>query len=333
MMMNPSPAAFTNDNNDDFGSMLFTQKDVWKNIVVSYLSPMDVTNLRVSCKFFNTTLADHEETNYLLYIFRGGVRDSDNYVDFVYWAAVGGHVGFIKHCLESVGERFCNYREFFVLGAARGNQVQLLYLYLNLDEDDLNDALKHASLGGHRQLVKDLITLGATDWFEGIEGAARGGHRYLVEFFLQKDVKTYFTALHAAVAGGQLDIISLIEPACLEIYSHVMTPKDFANTCLIEAVREGHFELVIYYICRGANRWKRAMCVATLAGNRRLVYFFCLTKGANNFLECHDIARSKGFEDLQQFFKCKLRENKRKRRRQERLELEKSKKIKYIVIE
>jgi len=91
--------------------------------------------------------------------------------------------------------------------AAKGGQLKLCYILIDLGANHFNWALRFAAEGGHLKLCTILIRSGANHFDWALADAARGGHLNLCSFFIRQHGAVSFNdALVKASYGGYIDI-------------------------------------------------------------------------------------------------------------------------------
>ena len=78
-------------------------------------------------------------------------------------------------------------------------------------DDDMNEAMINAALGGHQDLVNFFISKGANNWNRGMYGAAQGGHKDLVDFFISKGANSWNWGKNNALSGGHKDLVKFFK--------------------------------------------------------------------------------------------------------------------------
>ena len=126
-------------------------KDLWINLIIPKLSPIDLSRLQCVSKQFLTLSKPFQ------HIIDHWIQLTNNYSSY-----------------------YCLYQ------ASKQGHLDLVLLFISKGANDWNWALKCASEGGHKDLVQFFIDKGANDWNLALCGASQGGHRDLVEFFNQK---------------------------------------------------------------------------------------------------------------------------------------------------
>ena len=97
---------------------------------------------------------------------------------------------------------------------------------------------------------------------------------------LSRDVIYYCIAPHlSAISLASLSGVSTGLFHLLRDHPKLKQWKDYTsskplNGCLYEASKEGHRELVEFFIAKGATDWDEALCYASKGGHRDLVEFF-----------------------------------------------------------
>ena len=111
-------------------------------------------------------------------------------------------------------------------------------------------------------------------------------------YFLLKDDKYRKLIWDKAIVKGILQLVITISES-----GYKFDPNDG----ILIASKEGHKELVNFFIGKGANCWDRAMIYATQGGHKDLVEFF-IEKGANNWNDRINYAAQAGYTDVVDFF-------------------------------
>ena len=83
-----------------------------------------------------------------------------------------------------------------------------------------------------------------------------------------------------------------------------MQVKEISMKC-VWLQREGHRDLVEYFICKGVDDWNGGMFYVVEGGHQDLIDFF-ISKGANNWNWAMQGATEGGHRDLVDFFKTKM---------------------------
>jgi hypothetical protein len=153
-------------------------KDLWINLIIPKLSPIDLSRLQCVSKQFLTLSKPFQ------HIIDHWIQLTNNYSSYycLYQASKQGHLDLV---LLFISKRADNWNEA-LYAASQGGHFDLVLLFISKGANDWNWALKCASEGGHKDLVQFFIDKGANDWNLALCGASQGGHRDLVEFFNQK---------------------------------------------------------------------------------------------------------------------------------------------------
>jgi len=136
-------------------------KDVMVYMISKYLSPVDITRLRGTCKQLYTWYRDDK--------------------DFKIWRAL------FLTAVEWNRRRDIIF-EFCLRESAKTGHLDLVKMFANIEGECwcLEGGLFGAAIGGHQELVNFFIEKGARNWNWGWWGAIQGRHHDLIDFFLSK---------------------------------------------------------------------------------------------------------------------------------------------------
>jgi hypothetical protein len=153
-------------------------KDLWINLIIPQLSPIDLSRLQCVSKQFLTLT---EPFQHILDKWKQLINheSSDR---CLYKASKQGHKDLVQFFID----KGANDWNWALSGASLGGHKDLVEFFINKGANDWNMALYAASIGGHKDLVQLFIDKGANDWKWALCYAKLGGHRDLVEFFNQK---------------------------------------------------------------------------------------------------------------------------------------------------
>ena len=148
-------------------------KDLWINLIIPQLSPIDLSRLQCVSKQFLTL-----------------TKPFQHIID--QW----------KQLIKNESSNWCLYE------ASKQGHLDLVLLFIDKGaNDDWNYALHAASVGGHKDLVQLFISKGANYWNWALRGASKGGHKDLVQFFIDKGANNWNCGLYGASEGGYEDLI------------------------------------------------------------------------------------------------------------------------------
>ena len=147
-------------------------KDLWINLIIPKLSPIDLSCLQCVSKQFLTLTKHFQHT--------------------------------IDRWKQLINDKTFNW---CLHEASKQGHLDLVQLFITKGANDLDNALYGASLGGHKDLVEFFINKGANDWNMALYAASIGGHKDLVQLFIDKGANDWKWALCYAKLGGNRDLV------------------------------------------------------------------------------------------------------------------------------
>lgn len=157
-------------------------------------------------------------------------------------------------------------------GAAEGNHKDLINFLVLKGADKWNLGLMGASESGNKDLVKFFINKGADDAETGMGYAAKGGHRDLVNFFIKKGAHNWQWGMTYAAFGGHKNLVNFF----------VNKGAQDWDLGLRAAAEKGSVELIDFFIQKGSKDWNSGMRGASAGGHLDLINFF-IQKGAKKW--------------------------------------------------
>ena len=156
-------------------------KDLWINLIIPKLSPINLSRLQCVSKQFLTLTKPFQHT--------------------------------IDRWKQLINDKTFNW---CLHEASKQGHLDLVQLFITKGANDLDKALYGASLGGHKDLVQFFIDKGANDWNLALQGASEGGHKDLVQLFIDKGANDWNKALNHAKHGGHKDLVEFFNQKIFE---------------------------------------------------------------------------------------------------------------------
>ena len=147
-------------------------KDLWINLIIPQLSPIDLSRLQCVSKQF---LLLTKPFQHIIDQWKQLVNDESS-----------------NHCLYK---------------ASKQGHLDLVQLFINKGANNWNWALEGASKGGHKDLVQFLIDKGANNWNCGLHSASFEGHNDLVQLFIDQGANNWNQGLFHASYRGHKDLV------------------------------------------------------------------------------------------------------------------------------
>jgi hypothetical protein len=291
-------------------------KDIWTNLVLPYLSPIDLCRFqRVSkrCLQLTTTfqstidkwkqLINNRTLNECLY--EAGKSGHLQMVEFciakganqlyrgMEGAAENGHEHLVPYFIDRASNDHLTAQNWIhgLNGASKGDHERLVDFFISkgINSRERYMALHNAASNCNQAMVDKLIANGADDWESGLEGACKGGNLTLVKLFLEKCTLDHghddYDDDDDSDANSMLSMAlrAAAEGGNTDIIDYLIKlGADDWNYGLFGAVEGNHSHLVDFFIQKGANDWNWALRAAVSIGSKHYINMF-VQLGANDW--------------------------------------------------
>ncbi|XP_046550136.1 serine/threonine-protein phosphatase 6 regulatory ankyrin repeat subunit B-like [Haliotis rubra] len=244
-----------------------------KDVVTQYMIDINCKGMYGSTPLLQTVYCGHRDV--LKFLVSNGAKLShvDDYGEnILHWACRGGHVGVVKDILTQysvdINSRE-NHGETPLMKAASGGHRNVLEFLVRLGaniscvDDDGDNILHHASVGGHAKTVQHILSQDIMDINSRgkyrrtpLMGAAYYGHRKVVDLLVSKGGLTQlvddygYNILHLAASGGQVEMAKhILTQNIVDINSRTNT----GATPLMKAAYKGHKDVFGFLVNKRAN--------------------------------------------------------------------------------
>ncbi|XP_048250649.1 uncharacterized protein LOC124152553 [Haliotis rufescens] len=229
--------------------------------------------------------------------------EDDGRNNILHVACLGGHVDMVKYVLSQktadINSRGQYGRTLLMLAVSAGHRQVFDLLVregadVSLEDDDGDNILHMACLGGHVHMVKYVLTQKvAFINGRGQHGrtpmmiAAENGHRQVFDLLVTEGADVYLldsdgdNILHVACLGGHVDMVKYV---LSQKIADINSRGQYGETPLMKAAEKGHRQVFNLLVTRGAGKSlvddgrNSILHVACLGGHVDIVKYVLLQK-------------------------------------------------------
>ena len=159
-------------------SIVVFPKDIWVYCIENYLSPVDISRLRSTCRTLRRYFLNHEVTNE----FRK--RVSSESVEFcMETAAFFGYEDLVR---LFVSKGATNYDDAMISASSGLGKLHLFQYLASKGADIFDLCIYEIAMRGDQRLIDYFVEKGAKNWHMGMMGAIQSGNLSLVKYFVSK---------------------------------------------------------------------------------------------------------------------------------------------------